>query len=87
MWRMPGSVSPGATTLERTPRRAPSIASMLESMCTAAFDTEYTAMSTSPSTPASEPMCTMQPRRASRCWKQACAYRRYPRTFTAITRS
>ena len=40
MWRIPGSVSPGAIALERTPSRPASIASMFESMWTAAFDTE-----------------------------------------------
>ena len=38
--RIPGAMSPGHTTFERTPRRPQSTASILPSMMTAAFDTE-----------------------------------------------
>ena len=67
MCRMPGQMSPGQSTFERTPSGPPSSASILPSMITAALVTEYSPVACSPQIPASEAMWIMQPRFRARC--------------------
>jgi hypothetical protein len=67
MCRMPGQMSPGQSTFERTPSGPPSRASILPSMITAALVTEYSPVACSPQIPASEAMWIMQPRFRARC--------------------
>ena len=51
MCRMPGQMSPGQSTFERTPSGPPSSASILPSMITAALVTEYSPVACSPQIP------------------------------------
>ncbi len=76
MCRIPGHVSPGQSTFDRTPSGPASSASIFPSITTAAFDTEYSPMDCSPQMPASDAMWIMQPRRRARCGWAACAYRK-----------
>jgi hypothetical protein len=66
-------MSPGQSTFERTPRRPQSTASIFPSMITAALDTEYAPIGSSPITPASDETWIMDPRRSSRWGRQARA--------------
>ena len=76
MCRIPGQVSPGQSTFDRTPSGPPSSASIFPSITTAAFETEYSPMDCSPQMPASDAMWIMQPRPRARYGYAACAYRK-----------
>ena len=66
MVAIPGRVSPGHTAFTRMPDGPASIASICASVMSAAFDTEYAPISSSPHTPASDETCTIEPPPASR---------------------
>ena len=84
---MPIEVWPGQTALARTPRVAPSTASIRVIHRSALLDTEYAPSPTSGQSAAPETTATIAPPPSLRAGRQARANRNGATTFVSITAS